>query len=220
MPTSLAASTTSVPAGTAILWRSRGPWGSGRSERCLNRADVVQAGLLVLVVEVPHRRFDHPAGRVAEAAQTAAVLQAVGHALEDAELDLGALAREDAFVGADGPVAADATRCALAARLEGVKAQQPCRRFDDAVRVVHDDDPARTAHGAQRLQPVEVCRGVEHRAGEDLARRPAGPEDLDGSAGERSAGQLLDHSPVVDADLDLELAGLLAAPAAGDHTHA
>src|SRR5260370_32624332 len=114
MPTSLAASTTRVAPGTAILWPSMVTLTSGMYERRLHRADVVQAVLLVLVVEVPHRRFDHPAGRVAEATQTAAVLQAVRHALEDAELDLGALAREDAFVRADGPVAADAAWRALA----------------------------------------------------------------------------------------------------------
>src|SRR6266851_4320452 len=115
MPTSLAASTTSVPAGTAILWPSMVTFTSGMYERGLHRADVVQAVLLVFVVEVPHRRFDHPAGGVAEAAQAAAVLQAVRDALEDAELDLGALAGKDAFVRTDGPVAADATRRALAA---------------------------------------------------------------------------------------------------------
>src|SRR5713101_3338822 len=220
MPTSLAASTTSVPAGTAILWPSMVTFTSGMYERRLHGADVVEAVLLVLVVEVPHRRFDHPAGRVAEAAQAAAVLQAFRHAFEDAELDLRALAGEDAFVRADGPVAADATGRALAAGLEGVEAQQSRRCFDDAVRVVHDDDPARTAHGAQRLEAVEVGRGVEHRAGENLGRRAAGPEHLYGSAGEGSAGQFLDDVPVRNPDLDLEVAGLLDVAADRDHARA
>src|SRR5713226_5231445 len=220
MPTSLAASTTSVPAGTAILWPSMVTFTSGMYERRLHGADVVEAVLLVLVVEVPHRRFDHPAGRVAEAAQAAAVLQAFRHAFEDAELDLRALAGEDAFVRADGPIAADATGRALAAGLEGVEAQQSRRCFDDAVRVVHDDDPARTAHGAKGFEPVEVGRGVEHRAGENLRRRPTGPEHLDGSAGEGSAGQFLDDVPVRDPDLDLEVAGLLDIAAHRDHARA
>src|SRR4029077_16053503 len=108
MPTSFAASTTSVPAGTAILWPSMVTFTSGMYERGLRRAEVVQGVLLVLVVEVPHRRFDHPSGRVAEATQAAPVLQPVRHALEDSELDLRALAGEDSLVRADRPVAADA----------------------------------------------------------------------------------------------------------------
>src|SRR5712692_11327272 len=115
MPTSLAASTMSMPAGTVILCPSMVRLMSGIGERGLHRANAVQAVLLVLVVEVPHGRLDHPARCVAKPTQAAAVLQAVRHALENAQLDLGALAGEDPVVGAHGPVAADAAWRALAA---------------------------------------------------------------------------------------------------------
>src|SRR2546427_6409308 len=168
MPTSWAASTRSMPAGTASLWPSIVTFTSGMGQRRLHGADVVEAVLLVLVVEVPHGRFDHPARGVAEPTQAAAVLQTVGHAFEDAELNLRALTGKDPLVRAHRPVAAHATRRALAARLKGVKAKQPCSGLDDAMRVVHNDDPARSAHRADRLQVVEVGRGVEHRTGEHL----------------------------------------------------
>src|SRR5487761_751064 len=137
MPTVFAASTNSVPAGTVIACPSMVRLMSGMREHGSDVARVPEAVVLVLVVEMPHRRLDHPAGGVAQAAQASAVLQTVGDALEDAELELGSFVRQDAFVCPDRPVAADATGGALAARLERVEAQQPCGRLDDAVRVVH-----------------------------------------------------------------------------------
>src|ERR1700694_155322 len=108
MPTSLAASTTSVPAGTVSLWPSMVRFtmcapcartgASGMGERSLHGADVVQAVLLVLVSEVPHRRLDHPTRGVAEPAKAAAVLEAVRDPLEDPQLDLRALGRGDLAV--------------------------------------------------------------------------------------------------------------------------
>src|SRR5438309_1973191 len=220
MPTRLAASTTRVPAGTVTLCPSMIRLTSGMGERRLHGADVVEAVLLVLVVEVTHRRLDHPTSRVAKSTQAAAVLQAVRHAFENSELDLRALAGEDAVVRAHRPVAADAARCALAAGLEGVKAQQPRRGFDNAVGVVHDYDPAGSAHGSDRLQVVEVGRRVEHRAREHLGRRTAWPEDLDLAPGKGAAGQLLDNVAVCDSDLDLVVAWLLDIAADGDHPRA
>src|SRR6266567_1443484 len=61
------------------------------------------------------------------------VVQPVCDALEDAKLDLRALVREDAVVGPDRPIATDSTRCALAARLVCVEAQQAGGRLDHAV---------------------------------------------------------------------------------------
>src|SRR5712691_10248307 len=204
MPTSFAASTTSVPAGTVSLWQSIVRLMSGIDERSLHGADVVQAVLLVFVAEVPHGGLDHPARRVAEPAEAAAVLEAIGDALEDPELDLRALAGEDSLVCAHGPVAADAAGRAL----------------DHAVRVVHDDDSAGPAHRAECLEPVEVSRGVEHRGGEDLGRRAAGPEHLDLPPGHGAAGQLLDDVPIRDADLDFVVARLLDVAADSDHARA
>src|ERR1700738_4304102 len=103
MPTRLAASTTRVPAGTVTLCPSMVRLMSGMGQRRLHRADVVEAVLLVFAVEVAHRRFDPPARRVAQPAQAATVLQAVGHAFEDAELDLRAFAGEDSLVRAHRP---------------------------------------------------------------------------------------------------------------------
>src|SRR5713226_5517796 len=53
MPTSLAASTTSVPAGTAILWPSMVTFTSGMRQRRPDVARVSQGVVLVLLAEVP-----------------------------------------------------------------------------------------------------------------------------------------------------------------------
>src|SRR5438270_12449668 len=111
-----AASTISVPAGTVSLWPSMVRFTSGMGGHRLHAAGVAGAVLIVLAVEVPHRRVDHPAGGVAEAAQAAAVLQRVGDLAQVLQLDGTALVGEDPLVHAHCPVAADATRSALAAR--------------------------------------------------------------------------------------------------------
>src|SRR6266581_3913439 len=139
MPTVFAASTTSVPAGTAILWPSMVRLTSGIDGSLAHVARVPERVVLVLVAEVAERGVDHPAARVTQAAEAATVLQAVRDPLEDVKLDLRALVGQDALVGPHRPVLADAARRALAARLVGVELQQPMRRLDDAVRVVHHD---------------------------------------------------------------------------------
>src|ERR1700682_363262 len=156
MPAVLAASTISVPAGTVTLCPSIVRLMSGMCQRFSNVAGVSECVVFVLIAEMAVGRLDDPAGRVAQAAQAAPVLQPLGDALEDAELELGAFVGQDPFVGAYGPVAADAARRALAAGLERVEAQEAGRRLDHAVRVVHHDDAARSAHGPQRLQAVKV----------------------------------------------------------------
>src|SRR5437899_2068404 len=113
MSTSFAASTRSVPLGTVTLLPSMvsvtvsGPFGrteaalsagaaaapllrcfssgTGRNHLVFDRAAVLEAVLLVLAAEVPHRRMDDKAGRIAERAQAAAVLQALLDGVEDAE---------------------------------------------------------------------------------------------------------------------------------------
>src|SRR5712691_2052469 len=152
MPMVFAASTTSVPAGTAILWPSIvrltsgiGPtheWGGGIEGHLAHVAHMPQRVVLVLLAEVAERRVDHPAARVTQAAKAAAILQAVRDPLQDVELDLRALVGQDALVGPHCPVLADAAWCALAARLVGVELQQPVRGLDDAMRVVHHDHAA------------------------------------------------------------------------------
>src|ERR1700687_4381325 len=207
MPTVLAASTIRVPAGTVILCPSMVRFTSGMSCYSSHVAGVAEAVVLVLVVEVAHGRVDDPAGCVAQAAQAAPVLQTVRDPLEDAELQLRALVREDAVVGPDCPVAADAARGALATRLVGIEAQQSRGAFDHAVRVVHHDDPARTAHRPQGLEPVEVGGRVDHRGGEDLGRRPAGPEHLQLASRQVTAGELLDDVAVPVAAYHFVVAG-------------
>src|SRR5690242_5820735 len=138
MPMVLAASTISVPAGTVTLWPSMVRLTSGMRRNRLHAAGVVQAVLLVLAVEVPHRRVDDPAGRVAEAAKAAPVLQRVRDLAQVLQLDLAALVGEDPLVHAHSPVAADTARRALAARLARVELEQAVRRADHAVRVVQD----------------------------------------------------------------------------------
>src|ERR1700704_5915422 len=90
---------------------------SGIREHRPHVARVPQGVVLVLIAEVTERRVDDPAGRVAEAAKAAPVLQPVRDPLEDAELDLRSFVGEDALIGAHSPVAANTTRRALAARL-------------------------------------------------------------------------------------------------------
>src|SRR5258708_4029164 len=87
MPTALAAPTLSAPAGPVILLPSMvrfticAPCArtgvSGMGEGLADVAFVTQAVVFVFVVEVAHGRLDHPAGRVAQAAEAAAVLQSV-----------------------------------------------------------------------------------------------------------------------------------------------
>src|SRR5690348_17167568 len=117
MPMVFAASTTSVPAGTVILWSSMvrwtsaisppHKWGGGIHRHLAHVAGVPQRVVLVLLAEVAERGVDHPAARVTEAAKAAAVLQAVRDPLQDVELDLRALVGEDALVGPRSPVLAD-----------------------------------------------------------------------------------------------------------------
>src|SRR2546429_5752572 len=137
MATFLAASTTSVPFGTVTTWPSMvrvtrlgsfGGWtssGTGGHLQPLRGAHLSQAVLLVLLAEVAHRGHDHPAGRVPEAAEPAAVLQAVLDPVQDLQVDGAALVGQDASVGADRPVAADPAGGALPARLVGVEPEQP-----------------------------------------------------------------------------------------------
>src|SRR4029077_14247554 len=105
-------------------------------------AGVPQGVVLVLLAEVTEGRVDDPAGRVAESAKTAPVLQAVRDALEDVQVQLRAFVGEDSLVGPHRPVAADAARRALAAGLVRVELKQSVGGADDAVGVVHDDDAA------------------------------------------------------------------------------
>src|SRR4029077_3700074 len=96
----LAASTTSVPAAAVILWpsmvrltsgispprlRGGGPQGR-RGGRLPHVAGVPQSVVLVLLAEVAQRRVDDPTARVPQAAEAAAVLQAVGDALQDVQV--------------------------------------------------------------------------------------------------------------------------------------
>src|SRR5438132_9730687 len=114
-----------VPGGTVTLWPSIVTVTSGK--RC-HRPDVAlmpERVVLVLAAEVTNRGVDHPARRVSEATQAAAVLERIGNALKDVELDLRTLVGEDALVCAHGPIAADAARRAFATRLMGVELQQP-----------------------------------------------------------------------------------------------
>src|SRR5215467_7885579 len=121
MPTVLAASTTRVPAGTVILWPSIVRFTSGTYSHPADVAFVPQCVVFVLAAEMTERRIDHPAGRVAQAAEAAAVLERVGHLAKVVQLDLRPFVGEDPLVHAHRPVATDAARRALAARLVGVE---------------------------------------------------------------------------------------------------
>src|SRR5260370_1052120 len=72
MPTSLAASTTSVPAGTASLWPSIVMLTSGMRGHSSDVACVPKGVVLVLLAEMAHRRVDDPPTGVAESAEAAA----------------------------------------------------------------------------------------------------------------------------------------------------
>src|SRR5215831_15246265 len=128
-----AASTMRVPFGTLTDWpsmvsvtRSEGVC-SGMCGDWLHRALVSQGVLLVLIAEVLHRRHDHPARRVAQTAQAAPELEALLDAVQDLQVDRAALTGQNALERAHRPVAADAARGALAARLVRVEAEQPVR---------------------------------------------------------------------------------------------
>src|SRR5215831_11249005 len=142
----LAASTIRVPLGTLTCWPSMvSVTRFGASGMCGNLcygAFVSQGVLLVLVAEVPHRGHDHPARRVAQAAEAASELQALLDAVQDLQVDRAAVAAQDALERAHGPVAAHAARRALAARLVRIEAEQPVGRLHHAVRVVHHDHAA------------------------------------------------------------------------------
>src|SRR2546429_9048124 len=105
-------------------------------------AFVPERVVLVLAVEVAERGVDDPARRVAEPAEAAAVLQRVRDAAGAVELDLRPVVAEDALVHAHRPVAPDAARRALAARLVRIELEEPARRSPGAVRAVHHDPAA------------------------------------------------------------------------------
>src|SRR5216683_6903962 len=142
MPTVLAASTMSVPAGTVILWPSMVRLTSGMRKSPSDVALVSERVVLVLRAGVADGRVDDPDSRIAESAQASPVLQPVGDSEQDVELDLRSLVGQDPLVGAHRPVLTDPAWRALAARLIGVELQEPVRSPDDAVRVVHDDHAA------------------------------------------------------------------------------
>src|SRR5712692_2497779 len=120
-----------VPAATVTLWPSMVRLPSGTRHHLADVALVPERVVFVLAVEVAERGVDDPAGRVAKAAQAAAVLQSVGDAAEAVELDLRPLVGQDALVHPHRPVAADAARRALAAGLVRVELQQPVRGADE-----------------------------------------------------------------------------------------
>src|SRR5437016_2399906 len=109
-----------LPGGAAPLLRSSSS-GTGRDHLVFDRAAVLEAVLLVFAAEVPHRRMDDKAGRVAKRAQAAAVLQALLDGVENAELHLASTPLQDPVVGAQRPVAAHPAGSALAAGLGGVE---------------------------------------------------------------------------------------------------
>src|SRR5579859_5265169 len=82
-----------------------------------DRALVAEAVLLVLLPEAVHARLDHSTRRVPETAQTPPTLEAGLDPVQQLQVHLAALARQDALVGAHRPIAAHAARRALAARL-------------------------------------------------------------------------------------------------------
>src|SRR6266550_5655883 len=194
MPTVLAASTISVPAGTVTgfpsmvrlisgighhtpphrvgRWRPKAAGGavfrrmSGTRHYLPDVALVPERVVLIFLAEMTERRVDDPAARITEAAQAAAVLQPVGNALQRVELDLRALVGEDALIGPDRPVLADPAWCAFAARLVRIELEETVRRLDDAMRVVHHDHTAGPGHGSRRGQCLRVGRDVQHRLGQ------------------------------------------------------
>src|SRR5439155_25932502 len=117
MPTVLAASTMSLPAGIVILCPSIVRLTSGTCRHRPRRAFMSQGVVLVLLPEVAEGGVDHPAGGVAETAQAAAVLQAVRDALQRVEVDLRPLVGQHPLVGSHRPIAPHPTRRAFAAQL-------------------------------------------------------------------------------------------------------
>src|SRR6266511_5143618 len=116
MPTVLAASTISVPAGTVILWPSMVRLMSGMRHSLADVALVPEGVVLVLLPEMAEGGVDDQPGRVAQAAEAPPVLQAVGHPEQVVDLDLRALVGQDPLVHAHRPISADPARCAFAAR--------------------------------------------------------------------------------------------------------
>src|SRR5207245_10077954 len=104
----LAASTMSVPAGTVSFLPSIVRLISGIRRNLSDVALMPESVVLVLLAEVADGGVDHPAGRIAEAAQAPAVLQAVGDGDQRIGLDLGGLPGQDALLTRHRPIAADA----------------------------------------------------------------------------------------------------------------
>src|SRR5438067_12436742 len=117
MPTVLAASTISVPAGTVTGLPSMVRLISGIRHYLPDVALVPERVVLIFLAEMTERRVDDPAARITDAGQAAAVLQPVGNALQRGDLDRRAHVCGDARIGPDGPLLADAAWCALPARL-------------------------------------------------------------------------------------------------------
>src|SRR5712691_1685604 len=96
----LAASTMSVPAGTVSFLPSIVRLTSGNCRYLSDVALVPERVVFVLLAEVSDGGVDHPACRIAEAAQAPAVLQPVRDADQRVELDLRAFTGQDALVSA------------------------------------------------------------------------------------------------------------------------
>src|SRR5438477_13197654 len=106
MPTVLAASTISVPAGTVTGLPSMVRLISGIRHYLPDVALVPERVVLIFLAEMTERRVDDPAARIPQAAQAAAALQPVGNALQRVELDLRALVGETALLRPDRAVLA------------------------------------------------------------------------------------------------------------------
>src|SRR5260370_27263763 len=102
-------------------WRPKADGGAdSSSSMCSHRPHVAlvpQRVVLVLLAEVAEGRIDDPTRGVPETAKTPAVLETIRDSLQRVELDLRALIGQDPLVGPHRPIAADAARPALAARL-------------------------------------------------------------------------------------------------------
>ena len=192
------------------------PWIDGLRRRLVGGRQLVACprGLdvgLELVAELRDHRADRHRHRVAQHAQAVAddVLLDGGH---DVEVHRGRLARVDALEHLHGPVGALAARRALAAGLVAVELRRLQRDVDDRGRVVDDDDGARAEHRAGLGHRVEVVGEVEVVLGEDRRARAAGEPELDLAALGRAAGEAVDDLARGDAQLDLEVAGVLDVP--------
>src|SRR5689334_13793612 len=124
MPTILAASTMSVPAGTVTLCPSMVRLTSGMDSYFSDVAGVSKRMVFVFLAEMPERRIDHPSSGITQPAQTAPVLEPVCNTLQDAELDLRSLVGEDSFIGPYRPVAPDAAGRAFATGLVRVELEE------------------------------------------------------------------------------------------------